>query len=141
MMDVVRNIGMAVLVFLSSVTPVAASDQFDLNCDLEETNSLQPGQVNHFTRHLSIDLDAGNWCTRDEDCKKIHKIVGLTPDEIQLFDTDSSFMKLQLSINRHTWMWIDHAHIKEFLESGGETKGPCKLSPFTPLPIAPNSPE
>jgi len=126
-------ISLAVL-WLATICHAAAQERFDLICNLKGTESFHPGKVTPFSRHLSIDLDARVWCVWDQNCDRFWRIPRISKDEIQLDDVDNSFMKLETSVNRHTWMWVSRAHIKEFIDSGGETYGPCKQAPFTPFP-------
>jgi hypothetical protein len=119
-------------VILSAASPVFAQERFDLICSVEEVESFHPDRVSHYQRHVSVDLSAGEFCIWA--CDRPKKLSLVTDDEIRLFDEDSSFMRLETSIDRHTWIWKSHARIKEFIASGGEARGPCKLVPFTPFP-------
>jgi hypothetical protein len=105
-----------------------------LICNLQETNSFHPGQINYFSRHVSLDLATDDFCIWEKSCNRIHKLAKITADEIRLVDTDGSFMKMETTINRSTLVWKNHTHIKQFIDSSGETTGSCKLSPFTPFP-------
>jgi hypothetical protein len=128
------NVAVMLQLFAFGVAGAENDDRFDLVCDLQEKTSFHPGQVTRFSRHLSIDLGAKEWCSRDEGCATRRNVVLVTGDEIRLSDIDSSFMRLETSIDRTTWTWRNRVHIKEVIDSNGETFGPCKKEPFTTFP-------
>src|ERR1700685_3660426 len=118
----------------ASAAHATAQNRFDLICQIQETESFHPGNVTHFSRHLSVDLDAGQWCIWDQNCRRLWKVMRITEDFLVLDDADTSFMKLETTIDRKKLFWTSRAHIKQVIDSSGETHGPCELAPFTPFP-------
>jgi hypothetical protein len=123
----------AVLIALIAA-PAAAQDRFNLNCALEETNSLDPGKVTPLPRQLSIDLVAREWCFQDQGCKLIFKIALVTPDELRLDDHHTPELTMVTSIDRRTWTWTGRVDFNSLVRATGETHGPCTPAPFTPFP-------
>jgi hypothetical protein len=124
---------LALLAGPAAAGQAAAADRFDLNCSLRETNSLSQGETS-FTRHLSIDLEAGVVCFRDFDCKKLDKLARVTSEKIVLDDSDDDFMTQKSEIDRRSLRWSSHVRVKKLAPSTGVSYGDCVRAPFTPFP-------
>jgi hypothetical protein len=132
-----RTISAVGLVTWALLLPAHGADtprRFDLICDVQETTSFHPGEISKYQRHLSVDMEANEYCIWNSTCARINKIRQVSDSEILLTDSDDSFMRLRTSIALPAWEWKSVAHIKEIIESGGVAQGFCKMSPFTPFP-------
>lgn len=118
-----------ILVFGLVSAPVAAADQFDLNC----TGKYRPrthAKWKPVAIHLRIDLAAQAFC-RDE-CQSVHKIDEIDPGTIRLRKGNPQ------PITSYSYQEIDRvAGTFESYEYGGfAEQATCTAAPFSGFPTA-----
>lgn len=129
-------LAVAVVTALPAGQVHAAPDRFDLECQLVETTSAQPNETFAFSRSLSIDLAAGEFCFRGPEfgCKEIERLNNVTDTSFDLADIDDEAVSIRTVIDRRTWTWDNEARTKQLNFGSSHSKGACTLADFTPFP-------
>jgi hypothetical protein len=124
----------AALATASDTPPPAPPRQFDLACEGTTQTIAGPPASPTWAVRLTVDLDAGLWCDRADDCATTRKINHAAEGVVELIDwdtaTDSEQVLFSSGSGEFTWHYDYNSEATYF------ANGRCTIQPFTPIPAS-----